>query len=239
MSDIVVLCPTRERPGKAAEMMDSFRRTALLVASEMILVIDDDDPCLPEYRELPRRFNDYSAGVNKPPNELRLMVIPVAEGGSLARATNTAAARVWDDDVIIGHVGDDHRFESVGWDRRIVDTLVQPGIAYGDDGFWGQRLPTAAFLSAIIPRTLGWYALPTSLHYGIDDAWGDIGRQIGRLWYLPDVKITQPGPYQTSLAGDDVYWRAQEHRAADSEAYYVWRDQGGMAHDMERLRAAL
>lgn len=220
-------------------MVASFRATASLFSTEIILVVDDDDPRVDEYLALPSKFTTQSPGPLWPPESIRIMVIPAAEGGSLTAATNTAVQRVWDDDCIIGHVGDDHRFETVGWDQRILDALEEPGVAYGDDGFWGERLPTAAFLSSIIPRTLGWYALPTSRHYGIDDAWGDIGRQLARLRYLPDVKITQPGPYETSVNGDDVYWRAQVNREKDSAAYYVWRDQGQMQEDMQRLKAVL
>jgi len=237
--DVIVLCPTRGRPDKAAEMVTSFRATATLFSTEIILVVDDDDPCVAEYLALPSQFMDQSSGPLRPPNPVHVMVIPIAEGGSLTAATNTAAKRIWDDDCIIGHVGDDHRFETLGWDKAVVDALERPGVAYGDDGHWHAQLPTAAFLSSVIPRTLGWYANPVTLHYGIDDTWGDLGRAIGNLRYLPDVRITQPGPYETSLAGDDVYWRAQEHREADANAYFEWRDQGGLGATTAVLRAAL
>jgi hypothetical protein len=239
MKDVVVLCPTRGRPDLAAEMVASFRATAHLLSSEVILVVDDDDPELAGYRKLSDAFNDTSSGPLKPPNPLRVMVIPIAEGGSLTAATNTAAKRVWDDDCIIGHVGDDHRFETAGWDKRISESLTRSGVAFGDDGFWGPRLPTAAFLTSDIPRYLGWYANPVTLHYGIDDTWGDIGRALDNLIYLPDVRIIQPGPHETMLNGDDVYWRAQQHRETDANAYFTWRDDGRRVAELGRMAAAL
>lgn len=237
MKDIVVLCPTRGRPDTAAEMLTTFRATAHLLATEIILVVDSDDPEVEGYLQLPSQFMGAGAGLLQPPNPPRVMVID--DGGSLTAATNSAARRIWDDDCIIGHIGDDHRFKTPGWDKRIAEVLTKTGVAYGNDGFWGERLPTAAFLTSDIPRALGWYALPISRHYGIDDAWGDIGRAVGNLIYLRDVDIIQPGPYETMLNGDDVYWRAQENREADAAAYFNWRDNGGRVADMERLLANL
>jgi hypothetical protein len=239
-NNVVVLCPTRERPEKAAEMVESFRDTATTLATEIVLVVDDDDLRLADYLALPDKFNKRSSGPLWPPDPVRVMVIPVAEGGSLTAATNTLAARIWGEDCIIGHVGDDHRFETNGWDKRIMEALHgRHGVAYGDDGFWHEALPTAAFLTSSIPRALGWYANPLCHHYGIDDTWGDLGRGIGSLHYLPDVRITQPGPHETMLAGDDVYWRAQVNREADAAAYFTWRDGPGRIETLERLRAAL
>lgn len=239
MKDIVVLCPSRGRPDKAAEMLTSFRETAVLLATEMVLVVDEDDPTLEGYLALPSQFTVPRHGPLAPPNPPRIMILKPNETGNLTAATNTAAARIWDDDIIIGHVGDDHRFRSESWDKRISETLTETGVAYGDDGHWGQTLPTAAFLTSDIPRALGWYALPLSRHYGIDDAWGDIGRDLGCLHYLPDVKIIQPGPEQTAANGDAIFWKAQEHRSADADAFFNWRDNGGREADITRVRPLL
>lgn len=234
--NVVVLCPTRERPGKAAEMVASLRDTSVLLATEVLLVVDRDDPLLGEYLALPGRFNHQSPGPLWPPDPVRVVVLDPHETGSLTAATNCVATRVWGDDCIIGHVGDDHRFETVGWDQRFIEALKTPGVAYGDDGHWHERIPTAAFISSVIPRTLGWYALPASRHYGIDNAWADLGRGIGALHYLPDVMIRQPR-YPAEV--DDVYRRAQTTRAADREGYFRWRDGGGLKADVAKLRAAL
>jgi hypothetical protein len=220
-------------------MAKSFRDTAALFSTQLILVIDRDDPLRDDYYQLPSHplLAQHSSGPLWPPDPVRIMEV---EGGSMAKATNEAAAMIWGDECIIGHVGDDHRFRTHGWDKQIASVLAgRAGVAFGDDGFWGERLPTAAFVSSIIPRTLGWLALPSSNHYGIDDAWGDLGRGLGRLFYLPDVKIFQPGPHETAAAGDDIFWRAQETRRHDEIAYYTWRGEGGLETDLARLREAI
>jgi hypothetical protein len=220
-------------------MAKSFRDTANLFASQLILVIDRDEPNKDEYYRVPKHelLAQHSSGPLWPPDPIHIIEV---DGGSMAKATNEAAALIWDDDIIIGHVGDDHRFRTQAWDARVAEVLAdKPGIAYGDDGYWGRRLPTAVFMNSIIPRTLGWLALPSSNHYGIDDAWGDLGRGIDSLHYLPDVKIIQPGPFDTAATGDEIFWRAQIARKKDVEAYYEWRNGESRLADLDKLRKGL
>jgi hypothetical protein len=230
---IVVLCPTRNRPQAAYEMAATFRETAVLFATSLVLVVDHDDPELDAYREVPHRLN-HSSGVLLPSDPVMVMEV---DGGSLTKATNEAAARVWDDDVIIGHVGDDHRFRTLGWDRTIVHALREPGIAYGDDLFQGPVLPTAVFMSAIIPRTLGWYALPGTRHLRIDTAWKDLGAGLDRLHYLPDVIIEHMHPAAGKGERDAGYDVAIEARQEDKEAWLAWRRKR-MVRDIRKVAAA-
>lgn len=234
---IVVLCPTRGRPHAALEMAKSFRDTATLFATELILVVDSDDPLLGEYADVVNSasLNVSSTRIYLPPNSVRLMVVP---GGSLTKATNDAAARVWDDDCIIGHVGDDHRFRTVGWDVKIERTLSRPGVAYGDDLLQHATLPTAVFMSSVIPRTLGWYALPGTAHMKIDTAWKDLGALTGRLRYMPEIVIEHLHPSVGKSPEDDGYQRARDGRRRDKEVYMEWVTKS-RARDIEALRRVL
>lgn len=229
---VIVLCPTRGRPREAGEMVRSFRATAVLFATDIVLVVDRDDPAVDGYRALGPMLR--SPQTLQPADGLGLILV---DGGSLTAATNEALPRIWDDADIIGHVGDDHRFVTPGWDRAITQALEVPGVAYGDDGYWHERIPTAWFVSASIVRSLGWLALPTSNHYGIDNAWRDIGEGLGRLTYLPDVHISHPPLPEQRRRPDAIYRRAQVRRRADSAAYYRWRDEGGLTADLGRIRA--
>lgn len=242
--DIVVLCPTRGQPGAAAGMLSSFRETTHLLSTQIILVVDRDDARVEEYLALPAQFAAAASwSPLRPPNLPRVMLLTPEEGGCLANAFNSAAVRIWDDDCIIGMIGNDHRFNTAGWDRRVIEALARPGVAYGDDGCFGERLATAGFVSSVIPRTLGWLALPTSRHYGIDDAWTDLGRGIASLHYLPDVKITHESVKSKRarhrVDKDASYWEAQAHRQEDGDAYRSWRDDGGLAMAVAKLEEAL
>ncbi len=201
-TEVVVLCPTRENAAGALEMVQSFYQTIHRIGSECILVIDDDEPERDAYLAIPDRvMREHRIGpfALTPVDPPRVMVVP---GGSLTKATNEAVALIWDTDNIIGHVGDDHRFRTPGWDTVIRDTLkTRPGVAYPYDGF-RSAWASSWFTNAIIPRTLGWLAVPGSMHLTIDDVFMDIGAGLGRLTFLEDVLVEHLHP-----AGGKVPWR--------------------------------
>ena len=220
-------------------MIRSLRETAHLFSTDVVLVVDHDDPCLHEYLALPRQFTEASGGFPlRPPDRPLVMVLGPDETGDLTRATNSAARRVWDDDVIIGHVGDDHRFRTPGWDKAITAALAQPGFAYGNDLHQGPSLPTAVFVSAVIPRTLGWFALPVCAHMRIDRAWKRMGEELGRITYLPDVVIEHLHPDAGKAPDDPGYERARAGWRADKRAYRAWIEDG-FASDVSRVREAI
>lgn len=211
----------------------SLLQTAERPDTRLVLVVDHDDPSLADYLAIPagrvRRFG-WS------PDELWVVVLPEGETGNLVKATNSAARRFWDQTDILGHVGDDHRFRTPGWDRMVQDALVTPGIAYGDDLFQGEKLVSGGcFISTSIVRALGWYALPTCRHLFIDNAWGDLGRGLGALRWLPEMVIEHVHPAAGKGEWDDMYraYNSGEMFAHDRAAYETWvRD--SMASDLAR-----
>lgn len=221
---MIVLCPTRGRPERAAEMLASFHATAVLSTTSLVLVIDADDP------------SDYSG--------LAADRIAV-EGGSFPKAVNEAAADVWgmlwDNTAVLGCIGDDFLFRSPGWDRRVSEALATPGVVYGNDLLMGEALPTAVFMSLVIPRALGWYVLPTLRHLCADDAWKAIGLGLGRLRYLPGVVIEHMHPVAGKAQVDATYERGGmngEANVHDHAAFDAWAA-GPIDADLARVRDAL
>jgi hypothetical protein len=130
-------------------------------------------------------------------------------------------------------------FRSKGWDRRIAEALATPGIAYGNDLLMGADLPTAVFMSSVIPRALGWFALPTCNHLYIDNGWKTLGQRLGCLRYLPDVVIEHMHPLGGKAPWDATYDHGNgpniEH---DRLAYAEWAA-GPIEADLARVRAVL
>jgi hypothetical protein len=223
VTEVVVLCPTRENPEGAREMLLSFHKTATRGGSELIFVVDEDDPKLREYVNL---------------GELTMVV----EGGSLTKATNEAVAQLWDRDIIIGHVGDDHHFVTEGWDEAVHDALTKaPGVAYMHDGFptyWASMW----FTNALVPRTLGWLALPGTYHLSIDDAFMDIGAGLGRLTYLDQVlvrhKYRAPG-HEKDKERAIVHSHYTRTRREHEQAVYITWLELEYHNDIARLADAL
>jgi hypothetical protein len=220
-------------------MVRSFRETTHLFSTNLILVVDSTDPHLGEYIDIPGRHMAPSGGKPlAPPDAVHVMVLRADETGNLTKATNSAAKRVWDDDVIIGHVGDDHLFRTPGWDQRMSEALPAPGIAYGNDLNVREFLPTAPFISSIIPRSLGWYALPSCAHMYIDNAWKQLGLGLGRLHYLPDVIIEHMHPSVRKARDDEGYVRANASWEADRLAFESWYSLG-LSAQLQTLRNSI
>lgn len=232
MKPVVAVIPSRGRPERARRALRALRDRAALVSTELVLVVDADDPELENYRAI--RFPDVPF---RP--QPRLVILEGPETGNLVRATNTVSLRIAREnpDAIIGNLGDDHVARTDGWDRRIAEELERPGIAYGDDAFQGEKLPTAPFISARIVLALGWYALPSCRHLFVDNAWRDLGEMSGTLRYLPDVVIEHRHPLAGKAKWDPGYEKANgpETVEHDKTAYYQWRA-ALMGRDVETVR---
>lgn len=238
MADIVVVIPSRGRPAQARRTIQAIRATAVRPSTKIVLAVDADDPHLLRYRAMLRNLPRPLFGWDAP----TLVVLEPSETGDLVKATNTVSLRIAqaDPDCIIGNLGDDHRPQTRGWDRRIAETLTEPGIAYGDDLLQGEALPTAPFISAAIVNALGYYALPDVTHMYVDNAWRDIGVQTGTLHYLPDVVIEHCHPFVGKGTWDEGYERvnAETPVREDRLHYESWREHA-MDVDVERVRDAL
>ena len=236
--NVVVVVPSRGRPAAARDTILAIRETAARVSTKTILAVDADDPSLIAYRDMVtsvsgREYRDQPT----------LVVLDKSETGNLVIATNTVSLRIAneDPDTIIGNLGDDHRPRTPGWDRTLIRTLEEPGIAYVDDGIHGERLPSAPFISASIVLALGWYALPACRHLYIDDAWRELGKAIGRLYYLPEIVIEHMHPAVGKGEWDDGYERANAQPAMlkDRKAFEGWVSRGERDRDAQRVRAYL
>lgn len=226
-----MVIPSRGRPDRARDAVQAIRDTAVLVDTSVILAVDSDDPRLDEYRAL--RWSGHAA-------EVMLVVLQPDETGDLTRATNTVSLRVADDpDAIIGNVGDDQLARTVGWDLSVVNAMTAPGVVYGNDLFQGERLPCGGvFLHASIVQALGWYALPVCSHLFIDNAWGDIGRGMDALRYLPEMVFEHMHPLAGKAEWDAGYELANGRDTTDRDriAYEAWRDGPGRVADLRKLR---
>lgn len=203
--------------------------SARVMATEQIrylVLVDWDDPTLPEYEAL------------------GLDVMEVPRGGYVS-ALNDAALVLHDQTDIIGAYQDDLLFRTPGWDVRVRETLATPGIAYGDDLLQGEWHPTAVFMSTAIIRALGWLALPTLRHQWADDVWKSLGTEAGCLRFMPDVVIEHIHPAAGKAEMDPGYERvfgendgAQEQATSDYNAYHAWLADG-MEADVAKVRAVL
>lgn len=216
----LALCPSRGRPQLARECLASFERTRRDPASRLIFVVDADDPTLADYP--------------------KAHVYRVTPRGTMGGALDVAARdrQLLGDATSVGMIGDDNRFLSDGWDVILDGWLsATVGIAYGDDGFQHERLPTSWWLSRPIVDRFG-MAHPSLRHFYMDNYWLELGQATDSLRYFPDVHIEHLHPLAQKAAWDPIYDRGHKHAAHDRAAFRTWQ-QGGKALDVVRLQRLL
>ncbi len=140
---------------------------------------------------------------------------------------------------IVGFIGDDSRFETVGWDERIKKVLREPGFAWCSDGHdW--PWPSTIFVSRTIPDTLGWLVLPELRRGFFDVVWVELARLTQSARMLEDVLIRHD-----NSAGDPTSPNFRPERlvppaiiAGDQVVFDTWMKVQARS-DAQRLRRVL
>lgn len=209
MADLVVIVPSRGRPDAARDLADAFDATCT-ADTQLLVVVDESDPTQEEYERPLLRTASHS----------------------MVEALNIAARIVTESEpppFAVGFCGDDHR-PAGDWDVQVLSALrdLGTGMVYGDDGFQGERLPTAIFMTSDIVRALGYMSPPTLKHLYVDSSWLALGKAAGCIRYLPDVKVTHVHPIAQGLpmeGWDEGHRRvnSKEMYATDLVAFTRWR----------------
>jgi hypothetical protein len=239
MRNLLVITPSRGRPERLRAMLDACL-TLSTADADIAVGCDDDD--LDGYRELAagyrgcgrvRWFGGPRTGLGEWTNRLAAHYL---------RADTGTDSGDDDGDVpryrAFASLGDDHLPRTRGWDELLlaaIDGMGGTGIAYGDDLFAGQALPTAPVVSADIVQALGWMCEPSLHHMYVDNVWADIGRAAGCLAYVPDAVIEHVHFRAGKTPVDPVYTTAESWTQTDKAAYLRWRERR-MRRDVIRVR---
>ncbi|MGW7688837.1 hypothetical protein ACWGMA_08075 [Streptomyces asiaticus] len=228
VDDLLVIIPTRGRPQAVPELAQAWNDTG--ATADLLFCVDTDDPELAAYKA-------HAADL-KGDGRVRFVF---GKRKRLCGTLNQQATKAAKQYRFLGFMGDDHRPRPAArpWDARIRECLSGgPGIVYGNDLLMGERMPTAVAMTSDIVTTLGYMAPPQLVHLCLDLCWLDWGRGMGRITYLDDVVIEHLHPAAGKAELDRGYEEANssEQVSADSAAYYEYRDGGGLAVDLEKLR---
>jgi len=221
------IIPSRGRPGAAEALLDLAGHTS--VCTELVFCLDGDDPALNGYKHL----------MTRPFFSRQRVSWYVGPRRSLTGWTNRIARQLAPGTRMLFSLGDDHRPQTQGWDRKLLEAAeaMGGGWAYGDDGLQHENLPTAFGVSSRIVEALGWMLLESCAHMFVDAAARDLAEKCGRRAYLPQVKISHLH-YTSGLSPlDQVYIDGYASWAADEAAYRAWLA-GPIRDDAEKVRAA-
>lgn len=225
-TDLLMIVPSRGRPHNITELHDAWSATTTGAAG-FLVAADDDDPTLPEYREV---CAERSINLTVGP---RLRMVPTLNLVAVEHAPHHFA---------VGFLGDDHRPRTSGWDAAYLDALrdLGTGYVYGNDLLAGERLPTQWAQTSDIVQALGAMVPAPVQHLWADNQICDLGHAIDRIRYLPDVIVEHAHPLAGKAAEDDGYREvnAPALYEADRRIYAHWYE-----HDMpaavEKLRALI
>ncbi|QBP30834.1 glycosyltransferase [Streptomyces phage EGole] len=213
---ITVLIPTRGRPENAQRLNEAIDTTADI---EAVFCVDEDDEKLEEYLDsgLPLR---------------------IGRRRRLVGTLNAMAEEYVDYCDIIGFMGDDVLPHTYRWDVEIANQFQRNMVAYANDGWQGQGLPTAVFMDSDIVRKLGYMVAPTLIHLFADNYWKALGEGLGTLTYLEHVNMEHLHPFAGKAADDKTYQEANSGEMWDHDqlAFNMWVKYQ-LPTDVEYLRA--
>lgn len=208
---LALIVPSRGRPQNIANLIRSLRATRSTI-THLFVAVDDDDPTLPEYRRLfEGLYGDSETLVVGP----RVRLGPTVN--TVARQAVACGYR-W-----VGFMGDDHRPRTVDWDLTMTAACGPFGMAYADDLFQRENLPTEIVMTANIVQALGHMSLPGLVHMFIDNYWLTLGQALGCIRYLPDVIVEHVHPAAGKAELDAGYGEAMGVFDSDHAVFEAWR----------------
>lgn len=236
MSDLTIVVPSRGRPDNIHRLIKAFYGTTVL-DTRLVVVVDQDDPSEGLYEDVCEATCGLGF-VSFPFAATELKGLnPILNHFARAEALYSG---------YIGFMGDDHLPRTHGWDERLITALGgksyprKCGVAYANDLFQGQSLPTAVVMDSDIVCALGYMSPPPLKHMYMDNFWKRLGEDLGSLQYLDDVIIEHLHPFAGKAASDEGYQRvnAQEVYDHDSAAYHEFLENQWPA-DLTRLRMVI
>lgn len=198
---ILSMCSSRSRPEWLIRMLESFDATRTL-DTEIAVYISLDDPKLHEYIDALRsRRWLYFIGPHK----------------YMADVLNFFSRELWPNCKYYQEVNDDHIYQTVGWDKLLVDALEQRGQGWGIacPNSLIDKSPSAYMISGNMVRTLGWFILPGLRHNSGDCSTFMIGNGLKRLFHVEEAHI-----YHKSWHASCFGYKTEAPR--DSNADFVY-----------------
>jgi uncharacterized Rossmann fold enzyme len=195
--------PSRGRPANMARLLEAWRKTE--ASTPLILIVDADDPTLPEYKQLPL------------PENWTLRVAP--ERKPLGELVNDAY-RTCPDEPWYGFIDDDRVPGTMHWDTELVKTAGTDGMAYSDDGIKGELLSTNPVVAGDLVRKMGWFVPPGLDRLYIDTVWMAYARRNKVARYRGDVKTTHLHFSIDPTAFDATYMKPSARK--DREVFDQW-----------------
>lgn len=199
MKRLLTICPSRNRPDRLQEMLDSFYKTKSDF-TDILIYVSNDDPRLEEYKKLnaPIVYGD------------RKYIVEVFNH----------IFNLNPDYEYYHEINDDHVYHTKEWDKLLTAPLNGFGISCGGTS----GLPSGIVISGNIPRALGYIAYPGLRHTYVDNYFEDLGEGIERYFWIPEVNIEHKHFLFGKAQNDENYRWVTSAESMDygKKAYMEW-----------------
>ena len=223
--DLLVIVPSRGRPGNITRLVDAVRATSR-AETHLHVAVDEDDETLPQYRAV----MDKAGGEHD--------VLETGPRKGLCAWTNEVATRRAGEYPFLASFGDDMVPRTPGWDKALIrgiERMGGTGFTYPWDST-REDIPEAVVMSSDIVAALGWMCEPTLAHWYPDNVWADLGRGAGCLRHLRAIAVDHLNVAAGQARPDATARDNGRSLDADQDAYYAWRKER-MAGDIKKIIA--
>lgn len=202
---------TRARPENCLRFINAWTQTQ--ASSPVYVRIDDCDPKLNQILELPW------------PKKFSLNVGPRL---GLKAALQEMFLKFPDEDWY-GFLADDLVPLTKHWDKILIETAGNCNISYPNDlGKKRKRdLPTHPCVGGDLVRAIGWFGLPATYHYYLDDIYRFIGQNLNNIYRLEDVIVEHMHYGRGKAEIDETYNQSIDKMKNDTDAYNDWISTNG------------
>lgn len=190
--NLIIMC-SKSRPDRAAKAWAAIKENA--VESDFLMVISKDEENL--YPEID--------GVMKE-------IVPT--GCYSNQKIQIVYPKYQDKYSVFFAIDDDCVVKTPEFDKILTEPLdkIGYGIAYGNDGMQGEKLPTKPVMTTNICKILGYPNPPDLLHLYSDNFYKRLGELLNSLHYFPDV-IMDHEHYLNGKAEMDSTYKETNHPA--------------------------
>jgi len=217
--DLLVIVPSRGRPGNIARLWEAMGQTCR-GGTRLLVSLDADDPARDAYPPGP---------IYKTQDGIRGVV------GHL-NAVAVAAAGVYR---FVATIGDDNLPRTDGWDTALMEALGKTPFAFGNDLYPREpgSLCCHIFMRSEVIKALGYMGPPPLKHMFVDPIWMEWGKSCG-ITYLHEVILEHLHFTVRKSAEDETYRSAYTSWPGDEAAYHAYLESPrGLAADVARIRA--
>lgn len=197
------ILPSRGRPALLKEFITAWHKTK--ASTNLLLILDFDDPQLDEYRKL------------KLPETWSLQI----SARSTLTETYNQAFKKYPDQPWYGGLSDDVIPQTDYWDKELIKSCMPNLIAYPNDLLRGAELCTFLVIGGDLVREMGFFILPGLNRLYGDNVWLTIGRKRNALRYRSDIILEHRHFSNGKMAFDETAKKPSANQ--DRIIYMAWK----------------